>query len=158
MKTRKVIINRLYSLLKISALSLLITLPLEVRAEYFLVYGAPVSYSSCDTCTVVYKKRPVHHRYHAAKYKKHKPCYQSTSRRHSSYTMTVYYPLPAYAWAPPPCGGCCCDTSVRGFSAGPSYPGVYFVEPGDRLVGNDYYTTDTYFSSNDMGTADNDVY
>ncbi len=136
-------------------------LPLSALADYFLVYGTPAAYVDCGTCRVKHVVKRVHYRPHhcrcATKHVRHHVVY----RKRSSYTMTVYYPLPAYAWAPPPSPCCCGTRTTRVYYSEPvytNYPGVYFINPGDRLVGNAPSGYSYYGPDMDGGTADNDVY
>ncbi len=155
MKT-KIIRNKLVSLVKSSAIVLLVALPFNAQAEYYVTYGP----SGCATCATYHR---VVHRYHGChkvyKHRVHKVyrytngCNSAPQRRPGHYRMTVYYPVPVYAT---PCGGCCgCGTA---YYSEPAYSGVYFVEPRDRLVGNSYTVENYYGSPQDTGTADNDYY
>jgi hypothetical protein len=139
-------------IITLTALLTLSTITSTAYADYFLVYGYPEEVAvSCDHHRVIHR-----HYYHHVRHRHH---YHVVHQRRSGYSMTVYYPLPAYAWAPPPC--CCCgeSTTVRTVYVGPSYPaGVYFVKPDDRIVGNDWDNDPYYGNAMDTGTADNDVY
>ena len=149
----RIIINHCVSLLKFTVLFMFSLITSNAYAEYFLVYGYPEEVAV--SCT---HHRVVHRHYHHVRHHRHHH-YHIVYRRPSGYSMTVYYPLPAYAWAPPPC--CCCggETTVSTVYVEPSYPaGVYFVKPEDRLVGNTWDDDPYYGNPMDTGTADNDVY
>jgi len=154
MKT-KIITKKRISLWKAGVLITLSMLSVNANAEYFLVYGDPEFVSA--PCASHHRVVSYHHYRHYRHYR-HYVVY----RRPSNYSITVYYPLPAYAWAPPPC--CCCGETVETVNrvyVAPSYPaGVYYVKPEDRLVGNSWDSDPdySYSSSQDTGTADNDVY
>lgn len=141
--------------LKCLILSALVILPFEARAEYYVVSEAPEVV--CDSCAAhYYSPRRHHYRHHVAH--RHYYHHYVTHKRRSSYTMTVYYPLPAYAWAPPPCGCCKTRTTVTRYYSAPyeSYS-VYYMKPGDRLVGNVDDGSDYYGADVDTTTEDNDI-
>ncbi len=147
--------HKLISLLKTSVFAILVTLPFNAYAEYYVVAGS----SGCATYSTY---RPVvrhhcYHRYHRV-HRVHRCGYYSqcvAPRRTGSYSMTVYYPMPAYVWAPP-CGGCSTTTVYTQ----PRYSGVYYIEQSDRLVENPYSSDSYYYygPAVDTGTADNDIY
>jgi hypothetical protein len=160
--------TKLISLFKtglLGFLSVLIMLPMESRGDYYVVNGpADDSYSTSECCTRVHHHRVIKHHYRPQKvhrvrhHCRHHRSY--THHRRSSYSMTVYYPVPAYSWAPPP-QPCCCNQQRQrqGFNTQQaSYPGVYFMNPSDRIVGNSINYNDDYGPAIDGGTADNDVY
>ncbi len=145
--------DKLVSTGRILIFSVLILLPLNASAEYYLVYGgSPVV---CDACQ---SPRP-YYRYYRPTCKVHKVrahthrkyYYRRVYHRRSHYTMTVYYPAP--------CGGChscsCGGFMEPTYYQAPAPYGVYYAYPEDRLVGNRY--EDYYDPSLDTGTADNDI-
>jgi len=148
----RIIGMRFVSLLSTSVFCLLMAMSFDVQAEYFLVYGPPAPFVVCSSCET---RHVVTHRYHRP-HQYHRVRRQFVSHvRRSSYSVTVFYPVPAYAWAPPPC---CCGRQAHGFFySEPTYPGVYFVRPEDRVVGN-RIESDYYGPAIDTGTADNDIY
>ncbi len=146
------IADKLVSISRIFIFSVIITLPLNAQAEYYLVYGPPavVTCGSCQTHRVYY--RPVHR----VKVYKHKRCYRTTTvRRRSHYSIAVYYPVAVYERRA--CGCCGCSGFIE-----PTYYRVreqpyrvYYARPSDRLVGN-RYEDNLDDPSLDTGTADND--
>lgn len=145
------IADKLVSTGRVLVFSALIALPLNARAEYYLVYGPP----ACDYCQTervyyrpvhrvkVYKVKTHHHRRH---------CYRHVYHRRSHYNITVYYPVPACG----SCGGCCGGFMEPTYYWAPAPYAVYYGRPDDRLVGNRY--EDNYYDpSLDTGTADNDI-
>jgi len=110
------IANKLVSISRILVVSVLITLPLNAQAEYYLVYGPPAVPVVCDSCQTRHYYRPVHKTYKAKKCKTaHKKYYRSAHRR-SHYSITVYYPVPVSS---PSCYSCCsscglCNRPITG--------------------------------------------
>ncbi|HSW93482.1 MAG TPA: hypothetical protein VLJ15_03910 [Gammaproteobacteria bacterium] len=153
---------KLVSTIRVAVLVVLIALPLNAAAEYYLVYESPMVCGGCEAHRVYY--RPSHrvHRVHCACARSHHRYYhryyRAVCHRRSHYSIAAYYPVPVYSR--PRCGCCGCDGFLEPTYYWTSAPyRVYYARPSDRLVGNRYYYDDSYYDdpSLDTGTADNDI-